>query len=256
MEPHPLPQCQPDPLPIFPDLSPAVVQAVLSLLFSNHLLLLPFNSLALSFFKSSTLFITTWEDSVVGTVSASSALRGWRERILFREREETAPYWARLGSLPAPSSTWSSQYLCARDISVPLQSWGNSTLVRLKDLPNHTNLVSHRSVGFQDIHKGHPYWVPGLWRISCPVLKGFPLRSGLRLLSSRLPSFGLLHQCVLHPVWGQVGLKALVLLSTLNKPQVRPLGPGAPPPHQPHPHTPASSVRTAPRNSLSSQLPL
>ena len=158
-----------------------------------------------------------------------------------------------------PSSFWSSQHFFARNLSIPLQSWGDLASVRLKDLPNDTHLVSW---SLWDLMRciGPPYGfrrISGESRPSHLVLKAFPLRSGLRLPSSGIPLFGLLHQTYLRPIWGQAVHEDMSHLPSPSQQtlHVQALALGDLLSHQPHPHPPASSVISATR-TLSSQLPI
>lgn len=128
------------------------------------------------------------------------AMWGWRERtFLF---SDICRAW--LSSVLASSSIRCSQPLCVRDSSIPLQGWGNLASVRLKDLPNDTYLASHCSLGFHEIQRTSVLVPWDLRRtLGPPTLfwRTFSRKSGLRLPSSGLPSFGLLHQPSLPPIW-------------------------------------------------------
>ena len=85
-----------------------------------------------------------------------------------------------------PSSIWSSQHFFSRNISIPLQSWGDLASVRLKDSPNDTHLVSWSLQDFMR-YTGPPYRFPGISGESRPsylVLKVWGLASDFPPLGS------------------------------------------------------------------------
>lgn len=94
--------------------------------------------------------------------------------------------------------------------------------------------------------------ISGESRPSHLVVKAFPLRSGLRLPSSGIPLFVLLHQTYLPPIWGQAVPEDMGHLPSPSQRRlhVQALALGDLLSHQPHPHPPASSAISATRNSF------